>query len=52
MQIKHEKDFWAGILFALLGLGAVVVAQENRLGTLSRMGPAYFPTVSTELGEL
>lgn len=45
MQIKHEKDFWAGILFALLGLGAVVVAQENRLGTLSRMGPAYFPTI-------
>ena len=45
MLIKNQKDFWAGILFICFGLGAVVVARENALGTLSRMGPAYFPTI-------
>ncbi len=45
MWIKRQKDFWAGVLFILTGLLAVVVAQENPLGTLSRMGPAYFPTI-------
>lgn len=43
-MIKHQKDFWAGILFMAFGIGAAVVAQENPLGTLSRMGPGYFPT--------
>ena len=37
MLIKNQKDFWAGILFICFGLGAVVVARENALGTLSRM---------------
>jgi len=45
MTIKNEKDFWAGVLFMLLGIGAAIVAQENELGTLSRMGPSFFPTV-------
>lgn len=45
MQIKHEKDFWSGIFFILIGLLAVIFAQENSMGTLSRMGPAYFPTI-------
>lgn len=45
MLIKHQKDFWAGILFIAFGLAAVAIARENALGTLSRMGPAYFPTM-------
>ena len=45
MLNKNQKDFWAGILFVIFGIGTVVVAQENALGTLSRMGPAYFPTI-------
>lgn len=44
MTIKNNKDFWAGALFMLFGIGAAVVAQENELGTLSRMGPGFFPT--------
>lgn len=44
MIIKNNKDFWAGALFMLFGIGAAVVAQENELGTLSRMGPGFFPT--------
>ncbi len=45
MIIKHQKDFWAGVLFIAFGLLAVIVAQENAMGSLSRMGPAYFPTI-------
>ena len=43
-MIKNKKDFWAGIFFIAFGAGAAVVAQENALGTLSRMGPGFFPT--------
>ena len=39
MMIKNKKDFWAGIFFIAFGAGAAAVAQENALGTLSRMGP-------------
>ena len=45
MRIKHEKIFWAGVFFVLIGEIAVVAAQENDLGSLSHMGPAYFPTI-------
>jgi len=46
MQIKNEKDFWAGLMFMGFGLAAVIIAGLNyQMGTAVRMGPAYFPTV-------
>ena len=45
MVVGNRKDFWSGILFALLGVFFIVFAQEHELGKASRMGPAYFPTV-------
>ena len=45
MNIRDQRDFWAGIFFAAAGVFAIVVAQENELGTAARMGPAYFPTL-------
>lgn len=45
MVVGNRKDFWSGILFALLGVFFIVFAQEHELGQASRMGPAYFPTV-------
>lgn len=45
MNIKNQKDFWAGILFAAFGIFFIITAQENELGTAARMGPAYFPTL-------
>lgn len=45
MAIGNRKDFWSGILFALLGVFFIYFAQEHELGVASRMGPAYFPTV-------
>ncbi len=45
MSIRHAKDFWSGVLFALLGIFFIYFAQEHELGSASRMGPAYFPTL-------
>ena len=39
------KDFLAGLLFALIGGGAVFVARGYAFGSAARMGPGYFPTV-------
>jgi hypothetical protein len=45
MQIKSPKNFWAGLMFSAFGLFFLVDARNYRLGTATKMGPAYFPTV-------
>ena len=43
--IRSPKDFWSGLLYAGFGATAVLLARDYGMGTSSRMGPAYFPTV-------
>ncbi|MDR2112358.1 MAG: tripartite tricarboxylate transporter TctB family protein [Candidatus Accumulibacter sp.] len=43
--IKHPRDFFAGLMYASVGIGAIVMAQEYNMGTSVRMGPGYFPTL-------
>lgn len=43
--IQGPKDFWAGVIYFVLGTGFVVVARDYSFGTAIRMGPGYFPTV-------
>jgi hypothetical protein len=43
--IRHPKDFWAGLLFTASGLAFGILAQDYEMGTTTKMGPAYFPTV-------
>ena len=45
MLIRSPKDFWAGLLFAALGVGAIAVGSRYSLGTAARMGPGYFPRI-------
>jgi Tripartite tricarboxylate transporter TctB family len=46
LAIRHPKDFWAGLLFTASGLAFGILALTNyEMGTMTRMGPAYFPTV-------
>lgn len=45
MKITHPKDFYAGLMFFLVGLFALVLAFQYPLGTAARMGPGYFPRV-------
>ena len=41
--IRHPKDFWAGVLFIVLGGGASLIALDYTMGSAGRMGPGYFP---------
>lgn len=43
--IRHPKDFWAGIIFLVFGLAAVIIGRDYTMGTAGRMGPGYFPTI-------
>jgi hypothetical protein len=52
MKIGHQKDFWGGVLFILLGLLFAVIARGipgvsflpgYTMGTPARMGPGFFP---------
>lgn len=42
-RIRHPKDFIAGLLFAAIGLGAIVISSAYQPGTAAHMGPGYFP---------
>jgi hypothetical protein len=43
MELRNNRDFLSGLMFILLGLGAVVIAQDYPVGSALRMGPGYFP---------
>ena len=45
MTIRNPRDFWSGVLFTLLGVGALAVGSKYALGTAARMGPGYFPRI-------
>jgi len=44
-RIRNPKDFWAGFLFVLVGIAALVLGSRYNLGTAARMGPGYFPRI-------
>lgn len=43
--VRHPKDFYAGLMYAVIGAGAIIVARDYNMGTSVRMGPGYFPTL-------
>ena len=43
--IRNPKDFWSGVFFAVMGLATVIIARDYPMGSATKMGPAYFPTV-------
>lgn len=42
---KHNKNLYAAILLIACGAGTVLEANTYPLGTLSRMGPGYYPAM-------
>ena len=46
MRIRAPKDFWAGLIFVAIGAAFIVLASRYRYGTMHRMGPAMFPTLT------
>jgi len=49
MAIRNPKDFWTGIIYLAFGGLAFWIARDYGMGTASRMGPGYFPTVLSSL---
>ncbi|MBE0559085.1 MAG: tripartite tricarboxylate transporter TctB family protein [Proteobacteria bacterium] len=45
LVFRNNKDFWAGLMFAGIGAGAMFVARTYPIGTTLRMGPGYYPSL-------
>lgn len=44
MRIKSERDFWAGMMFLVVGVAFAWGSAANyNFGSSARPGPAYFP---------
>jgi len=43
VNIKSQKDFFAGLMFMAVGVAFAWGATTYKLGTAARMGPGYFP---------
>jgi hypothetical protein len=43
VRIKSQRDFWAGLMFMITGLGFAAGAMNYSFGSSARPGPAYFP---------
>ena len=45
LRFKNPQDFFAGLLFAAFGAAALWFGQKYAIGTPTRMGAGYLPTV-------
>jgi hypothetical protein len=43
MKIKSERDFWAGMMFLVVGIAFAWGATTYNFGSSARPGPGYFP---------
>ncbi len=49
IKVKSPRDFGAGLLFILIGLGGFWFGRNLNIGIASRMGPGYFPMMLSGL---
>jgi hypothetical protein len=40
---KYKKDYYGGLLMVLIGLGSIYGGMSYQIGSLSHMGPGFFP---------
>jgi hypothetical protein len=45
VRVRDPRDFLSGVLFALVGLLALVIASDYPIGTARRMGPGFLPMI-------
>lgn len=43
MKIKSHSDFWAGLMFTVVGVIFAFGAMSYNIGSAAKMGPGYFP---------
>lgn len=44
-MIKSQRDFFAGLMFAVIGIAFAWGATHYSIGSGARMGPGYFPLI-------
>src|SRR6202012_1899286 len=44
-RIKLKRDYYAGALMLVLGVGAAIIGSGYKVGTLARMGPGFMPVM-------
>ena len=44
-RFKLKRDYYAGGLMLLLGVGAAVIGSGYKFGSLARMGPGFMPVM-------
>ena len=44
-KFTWKRDYYAGGLMVLLGVGAAVTGSGYKFGSLARMGPGFMPVV-------
>ena len=49
LRVKRYEDLFSGVLFTVLGIGALIVALSYPMGTATRMGPGYLPMILSGL---
>jgi hypothetical protein len=45
LELRKNKDFWAGMLLIGTGAAAMFIARDYRFGSALRMGPGFFPSI-------
>lgn len=43
MKLASQKDFFAGLMFTIVGIAFAIGATNFTVGNAARMGPGYFP---------
>ena len=43
--IRNPREFGAGVIYAAIGIAAIVLGRNYGMGTATKMGPAYFPSL-------
>jgi Tripartite tricarboxylate transporter TctB family len=45
IELRNNKDFWAGLMLVVIGAAAMFIARGYPFGSTMRMGPGYFPSL-------
>lgn len=45
IELRNNKDFWAGIMLIAAGAASILIARGYPFGSTMRMGPGYFPSM-------
>ena len=44
IELRNNRDFWAGIMLIAFGAASIFIARGYPFGSTMRMGPGYFPS--------